>query len=140
MDSNEQAAIRVGRLLKQQRAKRRITLDQAAREIGVSASTLSRWERRGSSESAKLPRQFDLETFQRISRWLEHAQVPLQDIERSLLQQVEMEPGTMSTPEVIEAHLRADRNLNSDNADLLIDLIRTAYERLASEPPKHGGQ
>lgn len=133
MDANEQAAMRIGKLLKQRRAARRLTLDQAAEEIGVSASTLSRWERRGSSDAAKLPRQFDVQTYQKISRWVDDKQPWVGSIGEQLLQPVHGNQDTPSTPEVIEAHLRADKNLDSENAELLIDLIKTAYSRWSRE-------
>ena len=33
-----------------------------------------------------------------------------------------------STPEVIEAHLRADRDLDDDTAEAIAKMVRSAYE------------
>jgi hypothetical protein len=41
-----------------------------------------------------------------------------------------------STPEIVEAHLRADRNLSPETADALSQLFRVAYSQFSkNEPP-----
>ena len=37
-----------------------------------------------------------------------------------------------STVEAVELHLRADKDLNSEDADILVKLVRTAYEQMSS--------
>ncbi len=79
MSSSLDTALRMGRELREQRRKRRMTLDQVALEVGVSASTLSRWERRGTSDegkrtmSSRLPENLDVKTFELLSKWLHPA-------------------------------------------------------------------
>jgi hypothetical protein len=42
-----------------------------------------------------------------------------------------------STPEIVEAHLRADRNLTPETANALSELFRVAYTQFSrSEPEK----
>ena len=45
-----------------------------------------------------------------------------------------------STPEIVEAHLRADRNLSPETADALSQLFRVAYSQFSrnesSGPPR----
>lgn len=33
--------------------------------------------------------------------------------------------------EAVELHLRADKDLDADDAEMLVDLMRTAYSRLS---------
>lgn len=36
-----------------------------------------------------------------------------------------------STVEAVELHLRADKNLDSEDAEILVQLVRTAYDRMS---------
>jgi hypothetical protein len=40
-----------------------------------------------------------------------------------------------STPEIVEAHLRADRNLSPETADALSQLFRVAYSQFSRNEP-----
>lgn len=103
-------------------------LRATAKEIGgVSASTLSR------IEQGKMP---DLDTFVRLCDWLEVA--PDQFFESSGEGESAqngrlpvLAPG-MSTLEMIEAHLRADRELNPETAEALATMVKAAYEAIRS--------
>lgn len=114
---------RLAALLKAKRGRR--GLREVATEIGdVSASTLSR------VELGKVP---DLDTFARICQWLS---VQPDQFFPALAQQ-DAESGTMavhgmSTPEIITAHLRADRELAPETADALATMIRLAYNAVAN--------
>lgn len=93
-------------------------LRQVAEEIGeISASTLSR------IEQGKLP---DIDTFFRICRWLE---VPPERFmaEATSKQEPSPSPPGQSTPELVAAHLRADRTLDPKTAEALITMIQLAY-------------
>ena len=112
------AEVNLSKLAAMIRTKRGIRgLRVVAQEIdGVSASTLSR------IEQGKSP---DIETFMRLCKWLgvspdefaaEHSKNTNQ-------------PNTMAeTPQVIEAHLRADRVLPHDTINALTEMIRLAYK------------
>ena len=106
------AELNIGELAALLRAKRgRRGLRAVAEEIGdISASTLSR------VEQGKVP---DLETFVRLCQWLEVSPerfIPSTSHER------------MSTPEIVTAHLRADRVLDPKTIDALATMIHLAFE------------
>ncbi len=84
-----------------------LRLRDAATETGVSAATLSR------VLHGKLP---DTKTFAALVRWL--------GVSADLFIPTGQ---ARSTPEAIEAHLRADRTLPPDVARALADLVRATY-------------
>jgi transcriptional regulator with XRE-family HTH domain len=101
------------------RARRRdlgIGMREAARQIGVSAATLSRVERGG-----HLP---DRENLFRFQRWLEP------DAGGDPAQREPHTPGA-STMEAVELHLRADPDLTEEDAEALARMVRLAYGRMA---------
>lgn len=113
---------RLATMLKAKRGRR--GLRDIASEIGdVSASTLSR------VELGKVP---DLDTFVRICKWLavqpDQFFPSLSPREAGASQTVIPE---MSTPEIITAHLRADRELAPETADALATMIRLAYNAVS---------
>lgn len=114
--------LRLAAMLKVKRGRR--GLREVASEIGgVSASTLSR------VEMGKVP---DLDTFVRICSWLavqpDQFFPALSPLGEGAAQAVH--PG-MSTPDIITAHLRADRELAPETADALATMIRLAYSAVA---------
>lgn len=133
MDNYQDAAIRIGAKLRVHRKARHMTLEEVSKEIGVSAATLSRWERRAdgniSSLGARLPITPDIKTLEKIANWLPR---DLDEVEFVVPSQPYSESRTNSTPEIIEAHLRADRNLDPKSADLLSQLVRSVYVSLAT--------
>lgn len=46
---------------------------------------------------------------------------------------------TESTPNIVEAHLRADRNLKPETAKALAELFRVAYFQFAGKPTDSNG-
>lgn len=89
-------------------------LRQTAQEIGnISPSTLSR------VENGKLP---DMDTFLRLCDWLEV------DPGRFLRSTGTNEEPQMETAEIVEAHLRADKELDPDTAEALATMIKAAYK------------
>lgn len=88
-------------------------LRDAANQIGnTSAPTLSR------IENGKTP---DLETFLRLCDWIG---VPFDTF---LKRSDEVLPDA-STPEIIEAHLRADRELDPKLAHAIAQVVKSAYK------------
>lgn len=93
----------------------------AAQSINISPSTLSR------IEQGKVP---DIETFIQLCDWLE---VPpsqffeTDDTEDTFRPTFSPE---MTTPERIEFHLRADRELNSETANALANMVKAAYDAI----------
>ena len=111
---------RLASLLKAKRGKRK--LREVATEIGeISASTLSR------IEAGKIP---DLDSLVRICKWIG---IKVDD----LLQKSQSEGVStklhkkLKTPEIVEAHLRADRTLSQETTDALAEMIRLAYRAAA---------
>lgn len=97
-------------MLKTKRGER--GLREVAQEIGeISASTLSRLE------NGKIP---DMDTFLRVCDWMKID--PSQFLIRT-----EVGNPTTSTPEIIEAHLRADINLDEATAEAIAEMVRTVY-------------
>jgi transcriptional regulator with XRE-family HTH domain len=124
---NEEIDIRkLAALLRTKRGKR--GLREIAKEIGeMSVSTLSR------VEQGKIP---DLGTFLRLCHWLGVS--PEQFVSESLRNDSQSPEPTVSTQEMIVAHLRADRTLDPRTAEALSTMIRLAYE--AASQGKLGNQ
>jgi transcriptional regulator with XRE-family HTH domain len=106
------ADLNVAELAALLRAKRgRRGLRAVAEDIGgISASTLSR------VEQGKVP---DLDTFIRLCRWLDVSP-------ERFLPSVTSE--SMSTPDIVMAHLRADRVLDPRTIEALATMIQLAYD------------
>ena len=114
----------LGRAVRRKRQESGLSLRDVANETGVSASTLSRIENG--------PGKPDVDNIARLTAWLD---VPM---ERILGGQNTSEEAKAvvyypreSTPEIVEAHLRADRNLTSDTAAALSELFRVAYAQFS---------
>ena len=116
----------LGRAIKRHREELKMSLRDVADEIGVSASTLSRIEN-GTGKP-------DADNIARITRWLD---MPVDRVMSS--QGTDVEPVVYypheATPEIVEAHLRADRNLSPETAKALSELFRVAYQQF-SKPGK----
>ncbi|HSE98033.1 MAG TPA: helix-turn-helix transcriptional regulator [Blastocatellia bacterium] len=127
--------VELGEYVKRKRQEDKLSLRQVATKINVSASTLSRIE-----NGIGIP---DSATLARLAAWLG---IPLERLMRgSLMERVEGETTesfsepviyfpTESTPNIVEAHLRADRNLKPDTARALAELFRVAYSQFANRP------
>src|ERR1700687_3650127 len=115
---------RIGSLVKARRRKQKLGLRAAAAECGVSPSTLSRLERGASSS---LP---DAETLTKLAIWLNVTVA-------SLLSEKEQdrEEPDLTTPEVVEVHLRADKRLAPETANALGRAFRLLYDQM----PKKAG-
>jgi transcriptional regulator with XRE-family HTH domain len=123
-------------LIRAKRAAERLTLYQAARESGVSAATLSRWERRRSAGAGQ-PRggpqpEPDTRTLAATARWLGVSLDQIVTVSSAQSDQCVMHRDGDSTPDVVAAHLRADRNLNAATAKALESMFRVAYEQFAN--------
>lgn len=116
----------LGRAIRRRREELKLSLRDVADQTNVSASTLSRIEN-GTGKP-------DADNIARLTTWLD---VPL---ERILTRGGREEPNDPkavvyfpheSTPEIVEAHLRADRNLSPETADALSQLFRVAYSQFS---------
>lgn len=115
----------LGRAIRRRREELKLSLRDVADQTSVSASTLSRIEN-GTGKP-------DADNIARLTTWLD---VPLERIltrgreEASDPKAVVYFPHE-STPEIVEAHLRADRNLSPETADALSQLFRVAYSQFS---------
>src|SRR5260370_29006571 len=110
----------LGRAIRRKREESELSFRDVADETGVSASTLSRIEN-GTGKP-------DADNIARLTTWLD---VPLERIlnrgkdDAANAKAVVYYPHE-ATPEIVEAHLRADRNLSPETADALSQLFRFA--------------
>ena len=115
----------LGRSIRRRREELSLSLRDVADVTGVSASTLSRIEN-GTGKP-------DADNIARLTSWLN------MQMERVLAGR---HPDTdeasaviyyphESTPEIVEAHLRADRNLTAETASALSELFRVAYTQFS---------
>ena len=121
----------LGRAIRRKREELGLSLRDVANETEVSASTLSRIEN-GTGKP-------DAENIARLTSWLD---VPMERILARRQTNDEEAKAVVyfpreSTPEIVEAHLRADRNLTSETAAALSELFRVAYTQFSrTEPDK----
>jgi transcriptional regulator with XRE-family HTH domain len=119
----------IGKLIREKRTREGLSLVAASQESGVSPATLSRIERRTDSFSTNqsLP---DVRTLDALTSWL-GVSISGAGFSATLISpNAHLEP--FSTPDVVEAHLRADRNLDAKKAELLAQVFRAAYENFAA--------
>jgi transcriptional regulator with XRE-family HTH domain len=115
--SSRAALAHISALIKAKRRENGIGLRDAAEESGVSASTLSRLER---SAATSLP---DSGTLTKIAKWLGLSLASLLS-DKEKMSSAEPE---LTTPEVVEVHLRADRELSPETAKALADMFKSLY-------------
>lgn len=115
--------IELGRAIKRRREELKLSLRDVADVTNVSASTLSRIEN-GTGKP-------DADNIARLTNWLD---MPVDRVmkkhggEESAVEPVIYYPHE-ATPEIVEAHLRADKNLTPETAKALSELFRVAYSQ-----------
>ena len=115
----------LGEAVRRRREQKGLSLRDVAQETGVSASTLSRIE-----NAAGKP---DADNIARLAAWLD---MPIERVmHHGSRSPTDPKPVVYypheSTPEVVEAHLRADRHLTPDTAKALSELFRVAYAQFS---------
>ena len=122
------STLELGRAVKRRREELKLSLRDVADKTGVSASTLSRIEN-GTGKP-------DADNIARLSNWLD---MPIDRVMKKQGEADDVEPVVYypheATPEIVEAHLRADKNLSPAMAEALSEVFRTAYSQF-SEPKK----
>ena len=133
--SNEQGQLRIirreelGELIRTRRKRDGLTLQQAAQQCKVSAATLWRLEKQADDRTGKKFPEPDTMTLGRVTHWLGVS------LDRVLETSVASATDSIghstndSTPDMIEAHLRADRKLDPQSAAALGRIFRVAYEQ-----------
>ena len=115
----------LGRAIRRRRDELSLSLRDVADKTGVSASTLSRIEN-GTGKP-------DADNIARLTSWLD---MPMERVlsgrytDSSEAAAVIYYPHE-STPEIVEAHLRADQNLTPETAAALSELFRVAYTQFS---------
>ena len=120
----------LGRAIRRKREQLGLSLRDVADETDVSASTLSRIEN-GTGKP-------DADNIARLTAWLE---VPVERILSARSSQDESSQAVIyypqePVPEIVEAHLRADRNLTPETATALSELFRVAYTQFSRNSDK----
>ena len=120
--------IELGRAIKRRREETGQSLRDVADITGVSASTLSRIEN-GTGKP-------DADNIARLTSWLD------MPIDRVMNKTAASDVGPViyypheATPEIVEAHLRADKNLTPETANALSELFRVAYKQFSGPAKK----
>lgn len=120
--------VELGRAIKRRREELGLSLRDVADVTGVSASTLSRIEN-GTGKP-------DADNIARLTGWLD------MPIDRVMNKQTadDVEPVIYypheATPEIVEAHLRADKKLTPETAQALSELFRVAYKQFSQPGSK----
>jgi len=132
----------LGRLIRQKRVDERLTLERAADQSGVSTATLSRLERQAELKT-KSTKGFitpDTSTVTALVRWIGVSFDNI--IEGAALNAITIAPRVVegkvviegevigvTTPEIVHAYLRADRNLSPQAAANLAEMFQLAYRQ-----------
>ena len=124
----------LGRAIRRRREELKLSLRDVADETSVSASTLSRIE-----NGAGKP---DADNIARLTSWLN---MPMERVLSGRHANSDEAPAVIyypheSTPEIVEAHLRADRNLTPETANALSELFRVAYTQFSRSSPDKPGR
>ena len=117
--------VELGRAIRRKREEAGLSLRDVANETQVSASTLSRIEN-GTGKP-------DADNIARLTAWLE---MPIERVMSGREQGDDAEQAVVyfpqePTPSIVEAHLRADRNLTPETARALSELFRVAYAQFS---------
>jgi transcriptional regulator with XRE-family HTH domain len=120
--------IELGRSIKRKREEAKLSLRDVADVTSVSASTLSRIETARASP--------DADNIARLTAWLN---MPMERIMGGRPRQESGEDAAApviyfpqeAMPDIVEAHLRADRNLSPETAKALSELFRVAYTQFS---------
>src|SRR6202165_4107752 len=115
----------LGGAVRRRREQQGLSLRDVADQTGVSASTLSRIENGTGKPDAN-----------NISRWASSLDMPIEPVmHHGHRSPAHPKPVVYypheSTPEIVEAHLRADRHLTADTARALSELFRGAYAQFS---------
>lgn len=122
------STVELGRAIKRRREELKLSLRDVADVTQVSASTLSRIEN-GTGRP-------DADNIARITQWLN---MPVDRL-MTKTSENDVEPVIYypheKTTDIIEAHLRADKNLTPETANALSELFRVAYDQFSSQGKK----
>jgi len=98
-----------------------LTWKEIAQETGVSAPTLSRITRGEEIQP-------DTKTVGKLVNWLETSVDRFYNTPSKAPTKIIELPKDMSTPEIVEFHLRADKNISPDTAGALAEMFKLVYD------------
>jgi transcriptional regulator with XRE-family HTH domain len=110
---------RISAKIKAKRRESGLGLRASAEESKISASTLSRIER---GAATSIP---DAATLNKLAEWLDTSVSSILGVEER-----EDNSPKLTTPEIVEVHLRADKELNPKTAQSLATMFKMMYEQL----------
>lgn len=119
--------VELGRAIRRKREEMGLSLRDVADETSVSASTLSRIEN-GTGKP-------DADNIARLMNWLD---MPMERVMGARREDGDDSTKAVvyfpheATPDIVEAHLRADRNLSPETAKALSELFRVAYTQFSA--------
>src|SRR5436305_11260889 len=118
----------LGNAVRRRREEQGLSLRDVADKTGVSASTLTRIEN-GTGKP-------DADNIARLTSWLD---MPMERVLSGRHSSNDDAAAVIyypheSTPEIVEAHLRADQNLTPETASALSELFRVAYAQFSRSP------
>ena len=109
----------LGAQLRRIRKRRELTLREVSVQTGITVATLSRIER-GAAKNLKAS------TLVALSAWMGIPAAKFADTAKPVAKR---RSPVEETPDIVELHLRADKNLAKETAMALASLFRTAYEQ-----------
>ena len=117
--------VELGRAIRRKREELGLSLRDVADETKVSASTLSRIEN-GTGKP-------DADNIARLTGWLN---MPMERVMGTHTNEGDAGSPVVyfpqeAMPDIVEAHLRADRNLTPETAKALSELFRVAYQQFS---------
>jgi transcriptional regulator with XRE-family HTH domain len=118
----------LGRAIKRRREELGLSLRDVADVTEVSASTLSRIEN-GTGKP-------DADNIARLTGWLDMPIDRVMNRQKSSNVEPVIYYPHEATPEIVEAHLRADKNLSPETANALSELFRVAYKQFSKPGEK----
>ena len=117
----------LGKAIKRRREELKLSLRDVGDLTDVSASTLSRIEN-GTGRP-------DADNIARLTQWLDIPVDRLMTHTSANVEPVIYYPHE-KTPDIIEAHLRADKDLTPETAKALSELFRVAYQQFSTPVKK----
>jgi transcriptional regulator with XRE-family HTH domain len=124
-------AVDLGDRVRAKRRSKKLSIREAAEEVGVSAPTISRVER------GHLP---ERENLLRLARWAEVQIDPVLHDSAQEARNAAVHGPAASTVEAVELHLRADKNLSRGDAEALSEMFRLAYDALSAKQVRPKGK
>jgi len=120
--------VELGQAIKRRREELGLSLRDVADVTNVSASTLSRIEN-GTGKP-------DADNIARLTGWLDMPIDRVMSKQNSTNVEAVVYYPHEATPEIVEAHLRADKNLTPETANALSELFRVAYKQFSGSRKK----